>query len=139
MDSGDVRVLVTGSRDYWNVGNVTVGLNFAVELFPPVDHSEVVLVHGDARGADSLCAEFAESRGWGVEPHPADWSAGRGAGPVRNQEMVDAGADVLVAFPLDDSVGTWDCYDRAYRAGITCVVVGEDGSVTVYGREDGLW
>jgi hypothetical protein len=54
-----------------------------------------------------------------VEPHPGDWHQhGRATGPIRNAEMVATGADICLAFPGDDSVGTWDCVKKAARAGI---------------------
>jgi hypothetical protein len=56
------------------------------------------------------------------EPYPADWSFGKSGGPVRNQKMVDAGADVCLAFPLPDSTGTVDCMERARIAGIPTLV-----------------
>lgn len=57
------------------------------------------------------------------EAHPADWGRyGKGAGPIRNREMVDAGADLVLAFPLPGpksrSRGTWDCVGAAEAHGI---------------------
>lgn len=47
------------------------------------------------------------------------------AGLYRNQEMVDLGADVVLAFQRNGSRGTQDCMDRARRAGLTVVLVEE--------------
>lgn len=55
------------------------------------------------------------------EPHPADWSWGNGAGMHRNQEMVDLGADVCLAFIRGKSSGTRDCADKAAKAGIPVI------------------
>jgi len=92
------------------------------------DLSEVVVVHGAAKGADALASEFVNKtedylRGHGIniyeERHRAKWNQhGSGAGPVRNREMVRAGADICLAFPLEGSKGTWDCIVTARRAGI---------------------
>lgn len=63
---------------------------------------------------------------WGlpVEAHPADWrSCGRAAGLIRNQRMVDLGADLCLAFPLGESRGTWDCVARARKAGIEVRII----------------
>lgn len=107
------RVLVTGSRDYTDTESMALAL-------AAIQHEErsMVLVHGDARGADRAAAHAARSLGWATEAHPADWSRGRGAGPARNQHMVDLGADLCLAFPLPGSRGTWDCVRRAKAAGI---------------------
>jgi hypothetical protein len=79
-----------------------------------------VLVHGAAPGADTVCAEIWESFGGKTEAHAANWKAhGPGAGPRRNQAMVDLGADLLLAFP--GGTGTADCKQRALKAGIPVV------------------
>lgn len=52
-----------------------------------------------------------------TEPHPADWSThGKAAGPIRNQQMADARADLCLAFP--GGKGISDMVRRAERAGI---------------------
>lgn len=109
------RILITGSRNWPDAGTV-----YPV-LAASATHANVVVVHGGAPGADSIA-------GWWVddhpdlatqEVHPADWKKhGRAAGPIRNQEMVDSGADVCLAFPLGASRGTRDCMRRAAAAGI---------------------
>jgi hypothetical protein len=56
-----------------------------------------------------------------VEPHLADWKGlGNVAGPARNREMVQAGADLCVALhrSIETSKGTRDCVRQALAAGI---------------------
>jgi hypothetical protein len=83
----------------------------------------VIIVHGaNLQGADRHAADWARENEIAQEPHPADWARhGRAAGPIRNQEMIDAGADVCLAFPLPQSRGTVDCIRRAKEAGITVI------------------
>lgn len=106
--SNDVRRFgVTGGRDYDNwhmVGHV-------LRQMPPC----AVLVHGGAPGADSQCGEWWDMHDRPVEVHPADWDQhGKTAGPLRNQEMVDSGLDLLLVFP--GGRGTEDMRTRALKA-----------------------
>jgi hypothetical protein len=84
---------------------------------------EVTVVHGDCpTGADYLAHEWCIRQGVHTEPHPADWARyGKSAGPMRNQEMVNAGADVCLAFILNESRGATHCMRRALAAGIPVV------------------
>lgn len=79
------------------------------------------LVHGAARGADSLASEWARSRGVLEIPCPAQWDLhGRRAGILRNQQMLNQETiDLVVAFP--GGRGTADMTRRAWKAGITVV------------------
>lgn len=54
---------------------------------------------------------------------PADWKRyGRGAGPVRNQQMIEeGGADGCIAFP--GGRGTADMVRRAKNAGLDVIEV----------------
>lgn len=89
------------------------------------------LIHGAARGADTLAAFWAERRGFPEEAilaFPADWDRyGKSAGYLRNQQMLDEGQpDLVVAFvdkPLAKSKGTTMMVDIARQAGVKTIVV----------------
>lgn len=120
------RVLVTGSRTWSDLDTIAEALDAVIAQTPSTD---IVVVHGDCpRGADHIAAEYCEltaafaerlGKTLAVEPHPADWQTyGRFAGPRRNVEMVNLGADVCLAFIVDGSKGASHCADLAERAGI---------------------
>lgn len=113
------RVLVTGSRDWSDAEALHEALDAQLGRWP-----DMVLVHGGARGADSLAGRWAAGRGVPVEVYRADWDThGRAAGHIRNGVMVRAGADVCIAAPLGPSRGTRGCMEPARRAGIPVLVV----------------
>lgn len=118
-----LRILITGSR-HWSderaIESALLGATYNV----PGDR--ITVVHGGASGADRLAGKLADEWGMNVEVHPAEWGKhGKAAGPIRNQKMVDLGADVCLAFPLADSRGTKHCMMVASRAGIPVRVVRE--------------
>lgn len=113
------RILVTGSR-YLTIGGPIGQALCDVwdDMGRPLD---ATLVHGGARGADTMAEESWVANGLPVERHLAKWHLyGSAAGPRRNQEMVDLGADVCLAFYLygAENRGTSDCAERARLAGI---------------------
>lgn len=90
-----MRILITGSRT-WTDRSV-----IAKTLDPFPDGS--ILVSGACpSGADKLCEEYADQRGWKIERHAARWQVDGAynsrAGFERNEFMVALGADVCVAF-----------------------------------------
>lgn len=118
-----MRVLITGSRDNTNVSLIEGVLNGVYEEFLKSGRGlteEFVVVHGGARGADFIASRWTSKHLHIVnERHPADWDQyKRAAGAIRNQVMVDLGADVCLAFPLGGSIGTWDCVNKAKKADI---------------------
>lgn len=66
-----------------------------------------VIVHGGAPGADSIAGRIARNWGWREEIHAADWGA-----------VLASGVDVVLAFPLGESLDVRDCMAAAVRAGI---------------------
>lgn len=117
-----MRILITGSRRWTDRYRIETALRSATA---GRNSHEVTVVHGECPygGADIIAAAIADRIGYVVEPHPASWKVhGKAAGPIRNQEMVDLGADVCLAFPHADSRGTWDCVKRADAAGIPVIV-----------------
>lgn len=107
------RILVTGSRNWQDYEIVRGAIAGAAGSLP------ATVVHGAAKGADACAARAARELGLAVDAHPADWARhGRRAGPIRNTVMVALGADVCLAFPGPDSIGTWDCIRKAVSAHI---------------------
>lgn len=116
MTSSPLRILVTGGRDF-------ADLELICRTLSQFSGTDVILAHGDCRGADRLCEWYAKRRGWKVVAFPAEWQKlGRGAGHVRNQRMLDEfKPHVLVAFP--GNRGTADMVARTRRAGVRIVEV----------------
>jgi hypothetical protein len=109
------RILITGSRD-WSDADL---LRRVVLRMLAVSTQDAVLVHGGCRGVDVDAARLWREAGRPVEVHAAEWDVhGRAAGPIRNQLMVDLGADMCVALIRDGSRGASQCADAAERAGI---------------------
>lgn len=110
-----MRILVTGSRTWADYPRVVAAIAEAAGRA----NTTPVVIHGAARGADTLAATAARSLGIEVEEHPANWEAhGRAAGILRNRLMVDLGADVCLAFIRDDSRGATHCAALAESRGI---------------------
>ena len=118
----EFRIIITGGRkresedDYGTMADVLdrIDTDGLMAL-----HS-VIIQGGCPTGADLLARKVADEFGIRVETFPADWQQhGRAAGPIRNQLMADAGADLCLAFPSRGrSAGTWDMIRRALGAGI---------------------
>ena len=90
-------------------------------------HEDLVIIEGEARGADSLARDCAKELGIPIESYPADWAQyGRVAGPIRNQQMLEAKPNVVNAFhdDIEKSKGTKDMVKRAEKAGIPTYVIG---------------
>ena len=118
------RILVTGCRDWEDGKAVYQALTNAWCEAMKKDHnnmraSQITIVHGNATGADAYARIFAGKMQMFQEPFPANWQThGKAAGPIRNQEMVNLGADICLAFWDGQSKGTADCIAKAVRAGI---------------------
>lgn len=121
------RILITGSRT-WDNRDV---IKEALQMHGTDEHTGLpvaVLVSGACpSGADQLAEEIWESWGGRVERHPAAWNVyGKRAGFMRNQEMVDLGADICLAFRKNESPGTTHCANAATMAGIPTIWYTED-------------
>lgn len=109
------RVIVCGSRKWTDREAISSRL---------FDLGPSIIVHGNAAGADRIAGQEAQKLGLLVEPHPADWERhGNQAGPIRNNEMALAGADLCIAFWDGQSAGTKDMMARAKLRGIPVEVV----------------
>jgi hypothetical protein len=99
-----IRVAVTGGRDYTNKDHVWKTLD-TIKAKIELTGSSMLLVVGDAKGADKLSFDWASARGVTKEYFVAEWDywekQGRRnyAGLARNIRMLESGVDFLCAFP----------------------------------------
>lgn len=113
------RVLVCGDRNWTDVKKIRERLvSFS---------KDTVVIHGGARGADTIAGVIAHELGIKVLEFRADWTHyGRAAGPIRNQVMLTEGKPNLVIAchsDLDKSRGTADMVRRARKAGVRVEVI----------------
>jgi hypothetical protein len=110
-----MKVIICGSR-YWS--DYEYIENTMKERLKDGD----IVVHGAARGADSIAGDIAEEMGLEVVRCPANWKKyGRSAGPVRNAEMLNEHTpDEVWAFTLDleKSRGTKNMVELARHHGV---------------------
>jgi hypothetical protein len=113
-----MRLLICGDRNW---SDARLILQFIIQLMPEV------IIEGDAKGADRLAGEIAESLGITLLKYPALWSIyNRAAGPIRNQQMIDEGKPTKVLAFHDDianSKGTKDMVNRAKKNNIPVEVI----------------
>lgn len=119
------KIAVVGSRDGINPEAV---YDFIDKLDPLTN----VVVSGGARGVDTYAAERANERGIRVIEIRPNWNKyGRGAGFLRNKEIVKASDDV-VAFWNGQSRGTEHTIEQAVKLGRSVAIFGVDGKLIRY-------
>jgi SLOG family YspA-like protein len=81
------------------------------------------VVHGAARGADAMGAQWANRLALEVAAVPADWDKhGKAAGPIRNEQMLrEHKPSRVIAFP--GGAGTQDMIARAKKWGAQIIEV----------------
>lgn len=107
-----LRILVCGGREYDDYETLSAYLDNFHEPQP------IVIITGDAKGADFLGRVYAKLCGFEWIEFKAEWKKyGKAAGPIRNQQMLDKGKpDLVIAFP--GGTGTADMVRRAKAAGV---------------------
>lgn len=131
--------LITGSRKWHDVPVIEDALLETWHDARQDGYSGITVMHGGAPGADLIAGAWARRHqpdGIGHDQHDADWAhcaptcpPGHRktrddyswcplAGHRRNQHMVDAGPQLVLAFRVGQSTGTGDCIKRAEAAGI---------------------
>lgn len=113
-----MRILVCGGRDFTDVDRFNQIMSHCIWWEVVTD-----VIHGAARGADTLADQWAKHLGIDVHAYPADWAKyGRSAGAVRNQRMLDEGKpDLVIAFP--GGMGTALMVKLARKAGVEVLQV----------------
>lgn len=134
-----MNVLVCGGRDYAD----------EKRLFDLLDFNRAkirMVVHGAAKGADTLAGKWAATRLVPCLRVPAEWEKfGKKAGAVRNRLMLQlVDVDLVVAFP--GGAGTAMMIAMATKAGVRVInvaaenrpkTIADDGCVLEYGENPG--
>jgi hypothetical protein len=117
---GQVKILVTGSR-WYDTPEHRARLEQILDDLSPTE-----VVHGAAPGADYMADFWCKKNGVEFTRVPASWRLhGKAAGPLRNIQMLDEHPDIelVVAFPLEGSIGTWHMVKTAEARDIPVMVV----------------
>ena len=116
-----MKILVCGDRQWSDRQTIyRILLPYATQT-PPV-----TILHGGARGADTLAGQIAQELGMEVRAVRAEWQRyGKGAGPRRNEEMLSEHPALVIAFHNDlaKSKGTADMVRKAQKRGIAVMIV----------------
>lgn len=89
-----MRMLVCGGRDFSDADWLGKILSSYRDVITEI-------IHGAAKGADTMAGAWARAHDIPVKEFPADWERyGKGAGPIRNMQMLHEGKpQLLLAFP----------------------------------------
>lgn len=133
-----MRILVCGDRNWDDEALINKVLfeYWLLWLESETPEDDFVIIHGAARGADSIAGKIARRQSVKEEAYPAEWDKyHKAAGPIRNQQMLTEGRPTLVlAFHdnIEKSKGTRDMVDKAKRAGIETRVYSHSSICKVY-------
>lgn len=114
-----MKILICGDRNWTNEQTIID------HLFPFV-MDRPTIIHGNAKGADTIGGAVAESYGLKVIRKRADWAKHKkSAGPIRNRELLKMKPDLVLAFhnDIENSKGTKDMITIAKKAGIEVRVI----------------
>lgn len=112
-----MKAIVCGGRDFNDHEYLWSVMNQAKNWW-----NLTTIIHGGAKGADTLGGDWAKYRGLTVIRVPALWDLhGKSAGMIRNKEMLGLQPDVVIAFK--GGAGTRNMVDIAYKAGVPILMV----------------
>jgi hypothetical protein len=112
------KVIIAGGRDFSDYQLLVEKCDKYL-----ANKTNIEIVSGTAKGADSLGERYAKERGYSVKTFPADWAAfGKRAGYLRNEQMANY-ANALIAFWDGESRGTKHMIDIATEKGLLVKVV----------------
>ncbi len=98
-----MTITVGGCRNFFDKEIV---FSYLDQVLGPYTKNEIVILSGHCSGVDQLAELYAKERGCELLLFPADWKRyGRGAGPIRNKQMVEK-SDWVIAFWDQTSRGT---------------------------------
>ena len=115
------KVIIAGSRDFTNYALLASKVDFYLS-----NKSDIEIVSGTARGADSLGERYARERNYSIKRFPADWNThGKKAGYLRNLDMAKY-ADACIVFWNGTSKGAQHMINIAVKHDVPLRIVRYD-------------
>jgi len=115
-----MKILVTGGREFRN-------RLLLEEVLNKIHKADTIkmLIHGGARGADLMAANWAKGLGIHTALCEANWTVFQYmAGPLRNEAMLILNPNLVLAFP--GGKGTANMVRLSKKAGIDVVEITDD-------------
>lgn len=113
-----MKIIVAGGREFNNYELLKEKLD---ELIG--ENTDIEIVSGMARGADTLGIQYAKERGYKIKEFPANWDKyGKSAGYKRNEEMANYG-DTSICFWNGISKGTKHMIDLSNKYKLNTTVI----------------
>ncbi len=115
-----MKILICGDRNWSNYWVI-------YDVLSKLDRTSLI-IHGAAKGADTIAGTIAGALNFTVLPVPAEWDKyGKAAGPIRNKKMLDMKPDLVIAFHnnLEESRGTKNTIEQAKKLNIETQVIYE--------------
>lgn len=123
LSTEQVRVLVCGGRHFSRENYLRRSLGQLGRELGWV-RGGVILIQGEAPGADLMAKKWAHDVGIPTMDFPADWkSFGRRAGSIRNTKMIVEGQPTLVV-AFQGGTGTQNMISQSTKKRIKIITVG---------------
>ena len=105
-----MNIAIIGSRNFSNYSYMKENILNNIDV-REIDN----IVSGGARGADSLGEQFAKEFNINTIIFKPDWNKyGKAAGMIRNTDIIN-NCDIVFAFPIGESKGTYDSIKKAKK------------------------
>lgn len=122
-----MKVLVCGDRNWTNKKLISEIISILFQKF-----GELIIIQGEANGADTLGKSIALENNYQCLGFPAKWNLyGRSAGPIRNTQMLEEGKpDLIIAFHnnITASKGTFNMLLQAAKYHVPVTLFSEKDS-----------
>ena len=118
-----INLGIVGSRNYVDYESFKAHIVETLNKWDITPTNIESVVSGGARGADSLAERWAKENDISTTVFKPDWKTlGKKAGILRNTDIVN-GSSHIIAFPMKDSIGTWDSIRKSLKKGIPTKVI----------------
>lgn len=113
-----MNIIIAGGRDFNDYELLKLNCDSMLRKL-----TDITIVSGAAKGADSLGERYANEKGYKLIRKPADWDThGKSAGYRRNEEMAEI-SQGLIAFWDGKSKGTGHMINIAKDKGLQIKIV----------------